>query len=376
MPLSNFLYPNFLRKADRYLLLNHPHIWRTRVHEFGWFSLILGNVFAIFAGLIIATVGYAITERNMNLLYFISIPIPIFVVLFWMIKLSRFKPQLLTYKNTLLTLLIYVACMASLGLNVATLTISVAYHTASLDPYLLSITQNDYKYFSETLDGENSHFDSDGTLAAHNYSEYMLAVQQRYAYIELDSPISRDDFYELRNHTDALMQAKLFVAYPFQNTTMRSSLYTFYHNILAGHWFFVLLMMFFVPTLFFIFHEQGFYKTLLTVFFAGLLGILILSASSSFLGLHLGFYKTNIFWVIMTLLLLLLIKNDFFTRIHSYISGVLLLFVPAFFLVKCLTFIERTHNIPFPALIITLFLLCPVAALCVYLVHRKKYQPV
>lgn len=43
-PLLRLVIPSFLRSLDRRLLLHRPLIWRTRVHYFVWFSLILANL--------------------------------------------------------------------------------------------------------------------------------------------------------------------------------------------------------------------------------------------------------------------------------------------------------------------------------------------
>ena len=44
------IIPGFLRRIDHYLLVHLPLVWRTRIHYFAFFSLILGNVLLFLLG--------------------------------------------------------------------------------------------------------------------------------------------------------------------------------------------------------------------------------------------------------------------------------------------------------------------------------------
>ena len=149
MQKFNWLYPNFLTRIDHYLKINYPHIWRTRVHDFAWFSLIVGNVVA--ATLAILMVGYdnVLSRTNVATMHFSLAALLGFVGLFWAIRLLRFKIKFSNFKMMLTTWVIYVLCVASLGLNLATFTSTVAYRTAYLYPD--KTVQADYDYMHESF---------------------------------------------------------------------------------------------------------------------------------------------------------------------------------------------------------------------------------
>ena len=44
------IIPGFLWRTDHYLLVHLAHIWRTKIHYFAFFSLILGNVLLFLLG--------------------------------------------------------------------------------------------------------------------------------------------------------------------------------------------------------------------------------------------------------------------------------------------------------------------------------------
>ncbi len=48
-PISKYIVPSFLRRMDPYLLVHHPHVWRTRGHYVVFYALI-GIIFMFLAG--------------------------------------------------------------------------------------------------------------------------------------------------------------------------------------------------------------------------------------------------------------------------------------------------------------------------------------
>ncbi len=50
--LSNIFYPNFLKRFDRYLLVNYPVIWETKAHFVAFYSFFLGNILLFLIGIL------------------------------------------------------------------------------------------------------------------------------------------------------------------------------------------------------------------------------------------------------------------------------------------------------------------------------------
>jgi len=102
---------NFLKKIDHYLLTNYPVIWRTKLHYFVLFSLILGTLATYGLGYFLIKWFGAI---DLRFLYLGIVVLNIFVVIFWLITQARHKIKYYKFGDELLTISIYMFCTASL----------------------------------------------------------------------------------------------------------------------------------------------------------------------------------------------------------------------------------------------------------------------
>jgi len=100
---------NFLKKIDHYLLTNHPVLWRTKVHYFVLFSLILGNIAAMFIGELLDD------DKGTTIVF--GIIFLIFSMLFWMISQARNKIKHYRFWDEVLTFGVYMLCALMLYIN-------------------------------------------------------------------------------------------------------------------------------------------------------------------------------------------------------------------------------------------------------------------
>ncbi len=120
---------NFLKKIDHYLLTNHPVLWRTKVHYFVLFSLILGNALAFSLGYFPIKWFGAI---NMNMPFMVFQILVIFSALIWLISQMRNKVKHYRFWDEALTLLVYFLCTVSLLVNVLLFKKTINHTTANL----------------------------------------------------------------------------------------------------------------------------------------------------------------------------------------------------------------------------------------------------
>ncbi len=106
---------NFLKKIDHYLLTNHPILWRTKVHYFILFSLILGNVLA-------RSIGELLKHYHTNTAFIFGLIFLGFSTLFWIISQSRNKIKHYRFWDEVLTFSVYVLCALMLYTNFIVLT--------------------------------------------------------------------------------------------------------------------------------------------------------------------------------------------------------------------------------------------------------------
>lgn len=100
-----------LKKIDHYLLTNHPILWRTKLHYFVLFSLILGNVAAFGLGYFsikwFGGIELGIISTTLQVL-------GVFAILIWLTTQARNKIKHYHFWDEVLTYSIYVICTASL----------------------------------------------------------------------------------------------------------------------------------------------------------------------------------------------------------------------------------------------------------------------
>ncbi len=120
---------NYFKKIDHYLLLNHPILWRTKVHYFMLFSLILGNMLAFGLGYFPVKYFGAI---DLDIVSVIIGGLIIFTVLAWFITQARNKIRYYNFWDEVLTFAIYVIFTASLFGNLILFERTITYTTARL----------------------------------------------------------------------------------------------------------------------------------------------------------------------------------------------------------------------------------------------------
>jgi len=146
---------NFLKKIDHYLLTNHPVLWRTKVHYFVLFSLILGNVVAFGLGYFPIKWFGAIEMGGLGIGLQV---VGIFAILLWLVSQARNKIKYYCFWDEVLTYSIYVLCTASLFGNLSVFERTATHTIANL----VSIEQIDidkefirYKYGNFIYDVPN-----------------------------------------------------------------------------------------------------------------------------------------------------------------------------------------------------------------------------
>jgi len=253
MQKLNWLYPNFLRRIDHYLKINYPHVWRTRVHDFAWFSLILGNVVAATLGMLMAGYDNVLSKTNVTTMHFSLAVLLGFVCLFWAMRLSRFKIKLSNFRMLLTTWLIYVFCVVSLAINLAAFTFSAASRTANLYPDKVLKSHNDF------LNQANKFYHSIGRLdsgecqsMAYDKDDFYLKIYYTKALtniVSLHSPdydnnkgsVCKADIQAAKAEIWRVREAKTFIRQPVLGQDYPSARSTFYHELFNNHWIAVLV---------------------------------------------------------------------------------------------------------------------------------------
>ncbi len=383
MQKLNFLYPDFLRKIDRSLLLNHPLIWRTRVHEFLWFSLILGNVLAISLALFMATTAYPIGESKVILSYIVLMIIIAFPLLLWGLRVLRFKAMPDNYKDTLTTWLIYAGCIASLGVNVAAFTATLAFGTAIMTPHSLSTLQEDHRTFYDMTNDDkyyrqNSQYNY--VMYRTYYSKELAAAVNRYNYEPRFQPYpSMLDFQILRNRTAAMRDAKLFfLAQPIGGLGGMKALHSNYNDLLRMHWKLVLLLLFFVPPFLFLAHQFDIIHALTAVFITGLSTALlafVIDMMTFPSGFEQALFLVSVWFTTLMLMLSVTKKKGISGKVQPYIASVFLLFIPMAFCVAAISIADYYGGMTPSLLLGMLIVLIPASAAFIHAVIQQKKVP-
>jgi len=120
---------NFFKKIDRYLLLNHPVLWRTKAHYFVIFSLILGNMAAFGLGYF-PVKWYGAIEMGLG--FFLFQNLTFFILLIWLITQARNKIRYYNYWDEVLTFSVYIFCTMSLIGNSLLFDKTLTHTTANL----------------------------------------------------------------------------------------------------------------------------------------------------------------------------------------------------------------------------------------------------
>lgn len=114
------MYPRFLKKLDHYLLTHYPVVWKSRIHVFGFFSLIIGNVLALFAGSL-----YPISKTNVltvsgyTSLQVFTVVLLAFIGLAYILLQRRFPLEQVSVWRRVLIIPLYAICFTSVVMNVS-----------------------------------------------------------------------------------------------------------------------------------------------------------------------------------------------------------------------------------------------------------------
>ncbi len=387
----NRLYPNFLRKIDHYLKINYPHIWRTRVHDFGWFSLLLGNAIAASLGILIVGSNNVLGEESVATMHGGLAVILGFVGLFWAMRLLRFKMKFSDFKTMLTTWVIYVLCVASLGLNLATFTSTIAYKTSYL--YSDKVVQADYDYIDSNFNYKkysrrySSPFHSDsgchGCLKEEHRTEDLMAIMSRHGYnYKAHNDVLRRHINAVENRIEILKEAKVFVWQPFlgknyNNYEKRS----FYHDILQVNWCTGIFMLFFLPTLLFLVSAFGLRNVLISAFSAALIAGLT-AIMMEMLGFSRSYEEESLltaYALITFILAMTLMIGRHRLQSWNYVAGIFMLMLGGLF---CGIFIVIDENseygveniLPVIGTLLPISLL--VSLIAAWMVAKRNDQPV
>ncbi len=383
----NFLYPSFLRKIDHYLKINYPHIWRTRVHDFGWFSLVLGNVLTAILGMLIVRRNNVISEEGLMTMH-ISLAILLgFVALFWVVRLVRFKLKFHDIEMLLTTWLIYVFCLLSLGMNLVVFTSAVAYRTASL--YSDEVVWADYDYVYDTFGHHRYDSPSGGSPYDYNLrlkdaylTEDLSTILLCYGY-DINKKIHRQDVNHLLDRISILKSAKKFIKQPVLGSEYSDyEKRTFYHESLNDGWIMGIILLFFLPTLLFLLSSFGLKNVLVSAFCTAIfviLGSILVNIAD------VGDYPESFLAVcVMTVFILKMIFMSDGNKLRSrnYIGGVIMLMYGVIFFAGVIS-IDIAHESctsSYEDSLLIFVAILPMALLVLFMtgwfVTKYKYQPI
>lgn len=113
----NRFIPSFLKQFDAWLLLRYPRIWASRIHIFAFFSVIVCNLLLLaFAYLNKVSIESLPDSKTLEMTLMLFALLSVLGVIYWF---SQFKAKLkmVTYFESLLSLLLCFAVVASLMIN-------------------------------------------------------------------------------------------------------------------------------------------------------------------------------------------------------------------------------------------------------------------
>jgi hypothetical protein len=119
--ISKYIVPSFLQRFDRYLLVNHPHLWRTRGHYVGFYSF-LATLILFLAGYFYPQTLYDLTTsgREMPSFYIsvFGIFLSIGMLFSWWYYIQKFEYKRLNFTHFLSEIGIYAICLTLLWSSV------------------------------------------------------------------------------------------------------------------------------------------------------------------------------------------------------------------------------------------------------------------
>ncbi len=147
--------PRFLKRADQFLLKNHPLIWRTKIHFVVFYSLILGNIGVVGLGLLYPVSMKEVPNSDLlEMLMLVSCALAAFGLIWW--GYSQYKVPLRSgsFKTYVITGLLYLFGTISIWFNVLNLNSAIQIQIAHLEEEnQLEVDMNSGTYdFSKSKD--------------------------------------------------------------------------------------------------------------------------------------------------------------------------------------------------------------------------------
>ncbi|MDY7047230.1 MAG: hypothetical protein RPG89_01020 [Microcystis panniformis WG22] len=153
--------PKQLQKIDRYLLLNYPRFWVTKVHYCIYYGLLVNLILNLFVFL---TINPKIIDEFIQYFIVLIMFVEAGIFIFWIVKQSLYNVEK-EYGNTssgigLLEIIIYTLCAVIITSSSLTMTATAMYRTASLVRMerstqcseVISHFQTPYKYEHEVCE--------------------------------------------------------------------------------------------------------------------------------------------------------------------------------------------------------------------------------
>jgi hypothetical protein len=182
--ISKYIVPSFLQRFDRYLLVHHPHLWRTRGHYFSFYTLI--------TAILMFLAGYFYPQNLYDLISKTNIHknLPIFVTFFGFFAaiavifggwyaVQKFQYSRVKWNHLLAEIGIYAVCLSLLWATVFGFLIGYQYRTAyhlakNIEPNQQWLKENQFfkaayvpHYQLNKLDDLNLYFKQGDSLMFH-----------------------------------------------------------------------------------------------------------------------------------------------------------------------------------------------------------------
>lgn len=137
--ILNYINPKFLQKADRYLLLNYPRIWQTKIHYIFYYGILANVILNLLTFLFIKP--YQIDEFIRVIILFIMIfEGGLCIGWFWLQFLFSVEKEYgnTTYYSRFLDIIIYTACTLTIISCSLTMTATAIYKVAYFDQPIIN----------------------------------------------------------------------------------------------------------------------------------------------------------------------------------------------------------------------------------------------
>lgn len=275
----NKLVPGFLKRIDHHLLTNHPLVWRTRVHYFLFYGLLVGNLLAYLLPLSgIGVLGIIPTENEIFGGLIAGLVFCGFLALFWGFDQQRFPIQPQTLKGYLKTMVLYTLCVFAVGsvfftgtyTSIAQLAKKGKKGTAIEYGNHLSIQGLLNKYPTKSHGGmRKDDFKKSKEILSFFNSSYTIKINQ---FVINDPSL-------LEKKVNCFKEAQKFY---YKKGKKKISIYDDFHMLFIVLLVCALVALFFIPVLLTIWSNLGFLSTLLIAGLQFMFALVVFSFCKSF----------------------------------------------------------------------------------------------